>query len=408
MIALPFIVFGLWLIKGYKRTGINVGLYMVFLYWITSIGSLVVDYCNYYYEACKKTDLGVIAPTLYVLLLTFCIYPYTKLVVKRPDFGKNLRGLNYVLLFYISIFIVVLAVSFTRINEILFQESLEQVRNTQYTGDAVSFYDHLSGLPRYICAICSVLSPSSYIMCLLFIYSYAFLDKPLWYNLLLLVSSLTPVLVSINIADRSQIVYWFLVMGLSIIIFHKSIDKCILKKIGYVILISTGLLLTYFMMVTISRFEMRDDGTTGGIFIYLGQSYINFCNNINYVEPGFWLGEIFPISNKYLFNLEVVKPINHIQGYELNGFKTFLGSIYLSFGSFTMLLYCLLYHIASKQMVYKNNRLPCFRIDIIFVLFGLSLVVCLGLFGHFYSGENLIYAFIIWYVIGRYLYIKNK
>ena len=302
MIALPFIVFSLWLIISYHNRGITVGLYMILLFWLTSVGTIIIDINNYYYVYCAKTDLGVIAPLLYCSLLSWCIYPFTRLDIKKPNKQKELKGQNLLLAIYLFVFIVILIVSFTRINEILFNESLASVRNTLYTGEAVSFYDHLSGFPRYVCAISSVLSPSSYIMCFLFVYSLSFLKNKWWINMLYIISSLSPILISINIADRSQIIYWFIIMGLSIFWFKNSMEAKTLRKISISMAIFGGLLIVYFVMVTVSRFEMRDAGTTGGLFVYLGQNYINFCNNLNYAEPGFWFGQLFPIANKYIFD----------------------------------------------------------------------------------------------------------
>lgn len=407
MIALPFVVFGIWALTLYRRKGFSVGLYAVLLYYVTAIGSILIDVNGYYTYSCPKLDVGFFAPLLYCSLMCFCLYPLTKL--KQLNFNKlsRLKGLTSLLSMYLFVFVVVLIVSFTRINEILFQESLAEVRNELYTGEAVSFYDHLRGMPRYICAICATLAPSSYVMCFFYVYSITYLDNRWWYNVLLLVSSLTPILISINVADRSQIVYWVLAFILSVAFFYKKLSARSLRIIGIMGLFFIATLAVYFFMVTLSRFEYRDGGTGGGLVVYLGQNYINFCSFINHVEPGNDLSQIMPVTDKYILQTVHTPAKTTIHGFELNGFRTFLGGIYGAVGFFVMLVYCLFYYLITTIVVNKVNRQRYTRFDTFSPLWVLTIVVVLGLFGNFYSTENTVYAIVIWLLIGRYIQKRN-
>lgn len=403
MIALPFFVFGIWALSLYRKKGFSVGLYAILLYFITALGSILIDINDFYTYSCPKLELGIIAPIVYCILMCFCLAPLTKL--KRIEFRKvkRLKGLTSLLILYLFVFIVVLMVSFTRINEILFQESLADVRNELYIDEAVSFYNHLDGWPRYVCAICATIAPSSLIMCFFFVYSIAYLDHKPWYNIAILVSSLTPILISINVADRSQIVYWVLVFFLSISFFYKDLSPKAIRTIGVIGLFFGILLAIYFFMVTISRFEERDGGTNGGIIAYLGQNYINFCNYLNHVTPGFNLSVAMPVTDKYIFHTTHIPQTTTVTGFELNGFRTFLGHFYGGLGFFFMFIYSLFYYLVTTFVVRKVNSQRYIRYDTLSSLWVLTIVVVLGLFGHFYSTENNVYAIVIWLLIGRYI-----
>lgn len=407
MIALPFFIFGIWAFSLYRKRGLTVGLYAVLLYFVTALGSILIDVNGFYTYSCPKLDPGFFAPIVYCVLMCFCLYPLTKL--KRLNFIRinHLKGLTPLVFLYLFVFVVVLLVSFTRINEILFQESLAEVRNQMYIDEAVSFYDHLIGWPRYVCAICATIAPSSYIMCFFFMYSIAYLNNKWWYNVAILISSLTPILISINVADRSQIVYWILVFILSFVFVRKDLSSKALRAISLTSLIFGSILLFYFFMVTISRFENRDGGTNGGIIAYLGQNYLNFCSYLNHVTPGFNLSVAVPVTDKYILHSVHIPQTTNVNGFELNGFRTFLGSFYGALGAIAMLVYCFFYNIITTRVVQKINCQTHTSLYTFSLLWVLSIVVVLGLFGHFYSTENSIYAIVIWLIIGRYLHTKN-
>lgn len=380
---------------------------------LISFASIILDKYDYYAASCKNLGLDIFSTVLYCVLLTVCIIPYATHSFKNfnPYISSHGNRLLKLMTYgYACIFFIILLVSFTRINEVILSNSLAEIRNEQYTGGTVSFYDHLSGIPRYICAICSILAPSAYIMTLIFFYNIAYLKRSLIFNILTIMGSMSQLLIAINIADRSNFAYWFLLIGLGISIFYNKLPT---KKRIYIgiILSSIGtLFLIYFIAVSVSRFEQRSGGTLGGIFLYAGQSFINFCNFINNVDSGKSLCEIFPFINQllggegYFEVAEKVESMNH-NGIMISSFSTFLGYIYSISGWLVLILFIIFYNIVSSLVT--SHRV--YYIGDIIRIWSLSLVLVLGLFCYFYSFSNNTLALIFWFIIASLLSKhKNK
>ena len=409
MIVLPFLFLGFWFLRTYKSNKMTPGNYMILLYLIAALASIIIEANSFYTDSCIRLPLGFFTPLLYCFLLWICISPYTVLKLPQYENKDKLKGLTTILVFYWIVFLITLFVSYQKLNTIFIEQDFVAVRGAQYTGDAESFYNHLSGMPRYLAAICSVLSPSSFIMILLFFYSITYLSYKWWYNILLIIPSITPLLISANIADRSMFVYWVILFGFCFTLFEKSMTTRTKRGLLITGISIISIFAVYFIAVTIARFAMRDSGTSGGIITYLGENYINFCNWVNYVEPGFYLDRILPITGHYILPIDPIpaklKP--GITGYELNGFGSFLGSLYGSAGLFFLFFYCFCYNVLSTKVVRIVSKRKVFSFTYFFLLFGLCLVVVLGLFGHYYSTENCVFGLIGWLLIGGYLQRRN-
>lgn len=408
MIAIPFIFFSILLVHSLKKNGFfNIGSYILILYTIISLMSIILDAGDFYTHSCVKLPIDILPAGLFCILLYICIYPYinNKFPVICPFVSRRTEKILDIMTYvYFIIFCIILIVSLTRIQQVLMSNSLAEIRNEQYTGDTVSFYNHLSGLPRYICALCSVLAPSGTIMTLIFMYNIAFRKKSFLFNLMTLCGSLSQLLIAINIADRSNFAYWILQMGAGFIIFFPYFSKK--AKFGTVIFFGIILagLVSYLTAVTISRFGMRQDGAVGGVINYLGQSYINFCNFIDYATPAYSLCEIFPFINHLLGGegyFETASKVDTLNNVEVNVFPTFLGIIYSISGGLVMILYVLLYNRFSNWAI--RHRPLMFELGDVIRIWAFSLVLILGLFGFYYSFMNCTIAFILWMIVSKLL-----
>lgn len=405
MVGIPFALFLGLFIWCWRKNGLcTPGSYILLLYLLISLFSIILDINNYYAASCKNMGLEFFPTLLYCILLTICIYPYithgfsnfNPFISKRAD--KILRFLTY---FYAGIFCIILMVSLTRLQYVLTSNALAEIRNEQYTGETVSFYDHLSGLPRYVCALCSIFAPSGYIMTLIFFYNIAFKKRSLSFNILTILGSMSQLLIAVNIADRSNFAYWFLLIGLGLSFFYVHLTKK--QKLYTSVFLSSiaFLFLSYFIAVSISRFENRSGGTEGGLVLYAGQSFINFCNFISYIDPGDSLCEIFPFINKltggegYFDVAYRVETTNHNK-MMISVFSTFLGYIYSISGGLVLIMYVLFYNRISS--IVTRNRKEFFLGDIIRI-WVFSLVLVLGLFGYFYSFANNTLALVLWLTI---------
>lgn len=404
MIALPFIFFGILFIKSLRRNGMfNIGTYMLFLFTFISMMSIILDACDYYTRFCKNLSIDVFPALLYCVLLLICLAPYNFNRFPRiSPFVSNKTGriLDYMTYFYFAIFCIILFVSLTRIEQVLASNSLAEIRNEHYTGTTESFYNHLSGLSRYICAICSILAPSGTIMTLILFYNLAFRNKKILFHIMTLLGSTSQLLIAINIADRSNFAYWILLIGLAVAIFYPYLSSK--KKWGIAIMLSLLLILmvSYLAEVTVSRFGERTGGTSGGLVSYLGQSYINFCNFISYLKPADSLCEIFPFITALTGGegyFDVAAKVESDHNLAVSVFSTFLGYIYSISGGFVLLIYVLFYNRISTYVMTRRRYL--LELGDLIRIWAASLVIVLGLFCYYYSFMNCTIALIIWCVL---------
>ncbi len=405
MIALPFVFLGLWLLHNSKRSGFSPSLYLIFIYFITAFASIIIFLNNWYTSSCPKLPLGFFAPILYCFLLWFCISPFTNLKETIFDNKKSLKGLNLIVYVYAAMSLITLLVSYSKIHEIFTVQNFVEVRNTQYTEEAESFYNHLTGIPRYIAAICSLLSPSSYIMIFIFLFSITYLKKAWWFNLLALFGSFTPLIISINVVDRSQFIFWILLFGFSLTFFYKKIPPKVKSLLLLLLMVLGTVLIIYMALISIARFEERDSGTIGGLVTYMGQNYLNFCNWFNYVEPGFYFDRILPVTGKYLIHIEPTKIVfaKEMQPYEVTGFGTVFASLYTTAGFIYLIFVCIIYRLVSYSIIMKANRASNCLFKYTVYVWALSVFLILGLFSNFFVSETSTYALIIWILIGHYL-----
>ena len=413
MIALPFIFFGTWAIRAFKNNGLSILTLILSFYAISAFFSILIEVNGFYAaNSCPKTELGILAPILYCMLITMCIKPFAKIrnICITPLSNKAEKLLVLISALYCIVFVIVLCVAWDRMLFVLAAgDQIAEIRNEQYTGDAVSFYDHTSGLIRYVCAICATLSQSSFLMLLVFGYMIAYSKMKVIYKILPLVGSFTPFIISINIADRSQFVYWIIMLMFSLTVFHKNFNKKTKNVIIILVSCIIFFLLSYIMAVTTSRFAFRDGGVKGGLILYAGQSYINFCRFINDIQPPlFSLNVVFPSITHYIFHgdgyFDIVNKVGQMNGNApLAVFPTFLGIIYSTCGPIVLFLFLVAYRLMANFVCGLFKRVQSF--SSLIYLWIVALVPTLGFIGYFYMGYNTAIMVIVWLIIAK---IVNK
>lgn len=418
MIAAPFVFFIIWTIISYHKYGISIGTYVLFLYTLTSFCAILIGYYNLYdNRSVEESDLGIIAPILYITLLFICIKPLYNLGNFNiiPPNKRTIRVLKLLSIVYLSIFIVVLIVAYQRIIFVLTSESLANIRDEQYKGDAVSFYNHLTGFQRYFCAILSILSPSAFIMLPISLYLFAFSKCKLYYKIGAFIGSFTPLIISINIADRSQYFYWLIMLGFSIVVFFKYLSK----KKKFIILFFLSIILigvlSYFIAVTNSRFGERDGGSIGGIILYAGEPYLNFCRFIYELNPPTTANIIFPNITTYIFDgdsyFELAHKIEDKQNTAICVFATFIGIIYSVSGGIVTLIfiifYCITFYKLQTKIAHKSINL-----SLLIKLWCISIIPSIGIITYFYLNSGATTALFIWliisYLLKKYESIKYR
>lgn len=410
MIVLPFVFFVLLFICNIKKRGLDVYVFIILLYAILSFFSILLDATDLYSEDCLKLDLGFVAPILYCILLYVCIKPFSNVKTRKIDYKTNDNFIKKLVYFYFAIFLILLVVAFTRIQDILLNNAFDEVRRNAYSGENASLREGLNGIPRIIVGIAGELASSSYIMILIFFFNVTYKSYSISFNTLTLLSSCSQLLSSMIQADRSQFFYWILLCAFAFTIFHKNFGNKA-KRYVFIILVSiVGLMIAYLLAVTISRFSYRDSDTSGGMINYLGQSYINFCNFLNYLRPNSHsLCELFPITTEYILHgkryfefCEVIYKETHMIVY---GFSSFLGFIFSMSGLYVMLLFVLSFRVLTDILL---KRLVVCNLRSIIQMWCLALVPILGVFTHFYAFSNTMFALIIWLYIAKKVQIKSS
>lgn len=418
MIAFPFVYFSIWFIVEFRKRGLDAYTFIILLYTIISFFAILIDVMDLYYNhSCVKyPSLGLIAPVLYVVLLTICIKPFSRVTgntIQKLAGGISERKFNLVVYAYFTMFLIVFAASLTRIQEILLSNALAEVRNEAYQGEAGMWYDSVKGLPRMICGVCHILAPSSFIMIPFFFIGMIHFKKGFPYSALTLLGSLTMLLIAIHIADRSNFVYWGLTFVFCYVLFKHRLSSKTKFYFSILAIIFGVIMLSYFINVTVSRFGEREGGYSGGLIIYAGQSYINFCNFFNHLifevphKPEIVL---FPNINRYILNgptyFEYADQLSLIYSHTVSNFSTFIGLIMSISGLEITILYCLIYNFITRIALWRPSakHITIRQFSYFWIL---VLVPLLGLFGYFYLPPNTVLAAFVWWIIGLFLTPKN-
>lgn len=413
MISLPFFFFLFWFIKSYRKFGLSIGTYILFLYTFTSLCSIGLDSMNLYAShSCPKTDIGIVSPLLYILLHSMCIYPFYKMGKINIQIGLSQSTnqlLHRIVSVYFGMFLVVLFVSFTKINEILFVANIAEVRNTQYTGDVEPFYAGTSGFLRYICAISSILSLSSLLMILVFGYYLVSSEKPI-YTIMSLIASMSPLLISINIADRSRFMIWLFLMGFVYCLFFDYLSKKKRLYISICLGAIVAMLIAYFAIVTIARFEDRNGGALGGIIQYAGMPYINCCRFFNELDIPTSFTFFFPSYNTYITNgdryFDIAFKLEQInRGQPFCVLPSFLGIVYSVTGIGGFLLFMIVYLYAANK-IYTIYTAYCLNISQLIKFWIIAVIQVVGPVTYFYITEDV--SLILWFLLAIYINHKIK
>ena len=409
MVYLPAVFFGICLLVSIRKYGWNIEAYLFMLYFLTGIASILLDAQNLYNYNCPKIDFGFFAPISYCFFLFLCIKPFGCVfrgdLIKRVSV-KNERVIDFFIYFCFTVFLIIAVVSFDRINEILFNTALSEVRRDAYLGETVSFYDSYSGVFRYICAISTFFYPMTFLCIPLFFYNLIYRKKGIVFLIVTILSSSAPLLSSILQADRSQFLYWAIVFGFSFTLFQKQFTAKSFKKVFLIISPVIIGIIAYFIAVSVSRWG---DDSSGDTILYMGMNYLNYCNFVNNLwDAPTSLCEIFPFSYyvlglpRYFDFAKIVSDYSHLT---IATFPTFMGLIFSISGPYIFALYMLFYWLFTPQWLKRRNKDSITLMGIV-KMWILVLVPLLGVFGYFYMELNATFAIPFWLLLG-YLSLRN-
>ena len=282
LVYFPFIFFLILTFYFWKRKGyIDVGVFLFAEYALTSFFAILCVHLNLLGDGGihftqTTLQLNLIPTLLYCIFVSLVIFPFTKLNIKEVDFifVPNERVFNLLNYFLFAVAILNVYVVIDNVISVLQEGDFLSVRNAHYAGE--TDLEKMESLPK-ILGYFYYFNRSTLLALPCFFYSICFLKKHWIYNCLLLMTALSLPLAGIQMADRTEFIFFAQTFILSFLLFRpfiKDKQKKFLKKLITPLCVFFVL---YLSAVTIARFGEREANASGGAIQYAGQGYLNFC-----------------------------------------------------------------------------------------------------------------------------------
>lgn len=396
MVAIPFIYFSillLYVVK--KRTFFCVASLLLFVYVIISFFSIVIEKTNAYDATCPYVEVGLLPAILYCVLLTIAISPFLAFhdeKIKSVGQIRESKYINYVVFFFFMIFIILIVFTGKDIirNQILLGANENLKADIRFGRiEAVS----LSGMPLEIIRRCRHFSSASLLLIPIFFYSLCFWKKRWYYNMIILIGSMSTVPAALLQLDRSRVVYWGMVFAACFVFFYKFLPRKQKKIIIFSGLVFLSLVFFYVFYMNVMRYSNSTYESDHYIISYLGQSFLNFCTNYERINlQEYSIVGSFPILNKLLGGEDLLYWYDYVsrthRGLFIMNFSTFLGEFLSEIGVFFTILWTVCFNrIAVLLLRHKNKEdISFFKMNIFFVLL---LIPYCGIFVHYFHDAFL-------------------
>ena len=401
MIIIPFLFFLGLFVFIIKRNGFDVSACITMMYVITTFFSVILGNYDYQfpYENYSEIEIGIIPTIVFCFTIGICIYPFYKynsnkkrsLLIISQD---GIKLLNFIVYSYFISFILLFAIFW---EDLLFRflfGNMSELRNLQYEGELPNVLDTKTGIIRVVGGLLTIVGDGAYFMIPCFFYSVCALKKKTIYNLMIILSSLSPVLLGIINIDRSKTSFWIMLFVLSFFLFIQYI----VTKVG-------GLLLLYLTVVTVSRFGERDSGTSGGLLVYLGQPFINFCKIWDNIDSNhFFTSRVLPLVTFALYgNSGTNEVVDYIMssasrtGLHLNVFFTFVGMFLVDLGHIACILIPVFLSVVITNLLRSIRNSNYLTFPSIMLIFAFATILQCGIIIYFYTTVPRALAF--WFFI---------
>lgn len=420
MIFLPFIFFAYLLFQIIRKNGFDVSACMTSIYMVSSFASIVLSYQDhdYSYDNYSTIEITLLPTLIYCSTIGLCIYPFYKYNSnRRREFSpmRNAKLFDLITCAYIFVFFLLIIMFRTDLIFRFFYGNLDELRKMAYEGYLPNVVESYSGIVRFGATIFTILGEGAYFMILFFFYSICFLNKGKFFNILILISSLSPILMGFLDIDRSRTVFWILLFALAFCLFRPYIresQKAFLKTTLFVI---GGLAVCYLILVTVSRFGERDEGASGGVLVYLGQPFINFCK----IWDNVWIDRFFtqrflPVTTYFLGGgnggntVDFIDKIFSATGVHVNVFFSFVGFFLVDMGHLAACVIPLVFLGISTRHVNRYIKRRVVSLSSFIVLFALGIVIQCGIITYFYTSIPRVVAFWIFIFLSKLLYQPFK
>ena len=404
-----------------KHRTYDVAPYMSTLYTITSLCSVLMVLGGFMnargggvlidgYEP----DFGLIPTILYCGLITVTIIPFSFI---RPEKLERIDNVHrYVLLAFTLLIILQGLIIYYLVGGFisdLLHGDFKFLKDTYLTGDISPADAKMLTLPFPV-QLFYYFSFTTLLGLPLFFYYSCVEKRSLWLTIPLLVVSISPILRGVLVADRTEIIHYGLMFFFCLVLFQKFITS---KVRNFFLLASLPVLavgVTYVIAVSSSRFENEEEGTSGSMLEYAGQSYANFCYFYdNHNSELFYLEREFPIISYAIFDsqyTETKEERTAKEGFFIGVFASHIGSWLLDTGVIGSIVISVIFAILCCLVIQRYNRTDYDIADII-MIFTLGVVPTFGIFYYrYYSFQTAVVyvAAIGLYLFSKFIFVWNK
>lgn len=392
MLYIPAIFFFILFLYAKKRNGMmNTGTILPLLYFIISVGAILIDVVDAYGHICPKVDIEPESALLYCGLLFITMIPFinnNENKIQKVQVLKKTFFMDIIVYFYFALFIVLIALIY---NDIVRNLTMLAVNDNMKADIAYGNveYTTLTGWKFNIAQKLRWLSAGSMNVIFIFFYSVCFLKKKKMFYVAAIIGSLSVCVSSLLTLDRSKFMYWMMTFILNFVFFYRYMGKNIKKRLMAVGGTVASAILIYVAIINIMRFtDSADNGANYHLLSYMGQSYLNFCtfNQDFKLDNMFTTMDVMPLYNA------ISGGMNSLDWYSLTEsksgvftmcFATFAGMLLIEIGLPLTVLWCIVYNRISAWVIKrkKESEITFFRAYLYMTVIN---AVYLGIFIYYY------------------------
>ena len=403
-----------------KHRTFDVAAYMSLLYTITSLCSVLMIVGGFLsanggvlFDGWEP-DFGIVPTILYCGLITLTIIPFSFI---RPENLETISNVHRYLIYAFTLFILLQGlVMFYLVGDSisdLLHGDFKFLKESHYAGNISPAEVKMLTMPFPI-QFLYLLSFMTLLGLPLFFYYSCVEKRSLWLTVPLLAISISPILRGILMADRTEIIHYGLMFFFSLVFFQKFITK---KVRNFLLLASLPVLTvggTYIVAVSASRFENQDEGTSGTMLEYAGQSYANFCYFYdNHNRDLYYIERELPVISYYVLKSQYIDTKEERtakEGFFIGVFASHIGSWMLDTGVIGSILISVLFSLLCCLVIKRYDRTE-FDIADVLMLFALGTIPTFGIFYYRYYTIGTAFVYVaagLLYVCSRFIIVWTK
>lgn len=404
-----------------KHRTYDVATYMSTLYTITSIccvlmvmggfmnrqgGGVLVD--GY------EPEFGIVPTILYCGLITLTILPFSFI---RPEKLEDITNVHRYVIYGFTLFIVLQGLIMyylvgDSITDLL-NGDFKFLKDSHYSGNISPADAKMLTMPMPI-QVMYLLSFMTLLALPLFFYYTCVEGRSLWLTSPLLAVSISPILRGVLMADRTEIIHYGLMFFFCLVFFQRFITKRVRNFMLAVSLPVLAVGVTYIVAVSASRFENEDEGASGSMLEYAGQSYVNFCYFYDNHNPElYYVERELPIVSYFVFKNQYVETKDERtarEGFFIGVFASHIGSWLLDVGVVGAILLSAFFAFICCLVINRYNRTE-FDVSDVLMLFALGAVPTFGIFYYRYYTVATAFVYLaagLLFLFSKYIFVWHK